>query len=146
MAIAQHIRRRDYSSASTDRDTELNDNSLSFDRQIYQRLGDLFQNRSLVTPVVPRDNFDRWLLDMNKLSDAKTAGDISSIDQSIIEFDEYLSTLNYTDNIYPFLQDFFETVPWLSIDSQTEFRILVDESDNTYLTDTNDEEVLVSFT
>ena len=60
----------------------------------------------------------------------------------MIALDEYLGSLGVSED-YPYSKDFVSITPLIDPEVATAVRILVDESDNTYLVDGN--EVLVQY-
>ena len=145
-----YLRRRAHSnSASANEAIEIlnkpDGSNLAFLKGIYERLGSLTDNKSITTPTSSSSIFEEWLLDMNDLWNSKYypglyIGDIPSND--LITFDAYLGTLGLTDE-YPFTDSTYNLKAWLEIDDPAEMRVLVDESDNTYLVDGTD--VLVKY-
>lgn len=147
-----YIKRRDYGQGASDQEQTVDvsaNKELSLDRLIYRRIGSITDNKSLVEPVLPTTDFNRWLLDMNNLHLHKyyplLAVNKPIPTPDVVALDEYLGTLGDTE-VYPFSQDTYNQEVWLDIDSQTEHRILIDKSDNTYLTTNNGTEVLVVYT
>ena len=146
-----YLRRRAYSnSTSANEAIEIlnkpDGSNLAFLKGIYERLGSLTDNKSITTPTSSSSIFEEWLLDMNDLWNSKYypglyIGDIPSND--LITFDAYLGTLGLTDE-YPFTDSTYNLKEWLSTETEPEYRILTDKSDNTYLTDGTD--VLVVYT
>ncbi len=149
----QKVIRRDYGQGASTQEANISDSAtpsigsdeLLIDRLIYKRMASLTDNKNLTTPDTPDTDFHRWLLDMNNLWQHKYypllhTGPTPTPD--IKALDEYLGTLGVTET-YPFSEDTFHLTDWLSQESRSEYRILVDITDNTYLTDGDD--VLVSY-
>jgi len=65
--------------------------------------------------------------------------------ESIIATNEYLGDLGNVVE-YSYSKDFVNIAPWVDHSSQSEYRILVDDTDNTYLVDPADNTVLVKYT
>ncbi len=141
------IVRRDLSQGAGKAEQKLDTDELQLDRLVYRKMGSRTDNRSIVTPLSADSDFHRWLLDMNNLYDYKYyptmySGPIPTPD--ITALDEYLGSLGLIEE-YPFKEDTFELDEWVNIHSQPEYRYLVDESDKTFLTDSNSTEVLVVY-
>ena len=141
------IIRRDYGQGSGKEEQKLNDDELLLDRLIYRKMGSLTDNKTILTPATNDSDFHRWLLDMNNLHNKKYYPSFTGVEPTpdLIALDEYLGSLGITET-YPFQQDTYKVDSWLDTIGQTEYRILMDEDDNTYLTDTNGDEILVSYT
>jgi len=142
------IIRRDYGQGSDSQEQKKKADELLLDRLIYRKIGSLTDNRSIVTPLEKDGDFHRWLLDMNNLHNHKYYP-MLTVDEPIptpdlTALDEYLGTLGQTE-LYPFDEDTYKVDSWLEQLPQQEYRILVDESDNTYLTDSAGAEVLVYY-
>ena len=139
------IIRRDYGQGSGKQETKLKTDELLIDRLAYRRLGSLTDNKMLTTPISASGDFERFLLDMNALHNHKYYPSLVTKQPTpdLIALDEYLGTLGITE-IYPFSEDTYKVEPWAVIGVQSTYRILVDESDNTYLVD--GDEVLVAYT
>ena len=119
---------------------------LLLDRLIYRKIGSLTDNKLLVTPDSADTDFHRWLLDMNNLHNKKyyplLSEDLPLPTPDLVALDEYLGSLGVTED-YPFLDDTYNVLAWLKIDYEPDGRILIDITDNTYLTDSNGTEILV---
>jgi len=131
------------------------DRNLIAERSIYQRLGSLVFNKTISDDYnndrLPAE-YKEFLDAMNALhAQIKTIGsspdDIEySSPGSIALIDEWLGSLGINLD-YRYSKDFVNIPQWIDMEGgQTEYRILVDKSDNTYLTDSNGNEVLVSYT
>jgi len=122
-----------------------------FDRAFYQYLGSLVKNKTLLddyqNEVIPLE-YRRLLDEMSDLCTKRNyplLGADIVIEEGIVALDEYLGTLGI-DLTYPYEKDIVNISAWLEINSQTEYRILVDLKDNTYLTTSNGNEILVVYT
>jgi len=122
---------------------ETGTDKLNMSRATYQKLGSLVKNKSLVDDYdsgsLPAE-YIRVLDELNNLF-LKTnypllSGDLV-IEPGIIELDEYLGTLGIDDN-YRYSKDFVNIPAWMESEDPAEMRVLVDNSDNTYLTDGTD--------
>ena len=143
------IIRRDYGQGSGKEEQKLNDDELLLDRLIYRKMGSLTDNKVLQSPTSDDSDFHRWLRDMNAYHNkiyypGLTAGDPEPT-PDLVALDEYLGSLGITE-IYPFSQDTYKVESWITTESQPEYRVLTDKTDNTYLTDSSGTEVLVSYT
>ncbi len=138
--------RRNFGQGSGTQEQKLRDDELLLDRLIYRKIGSLTDNKLLVTPDSSDTEFHRWLLDMNNLHNKRNYPLISAGDPEptpdLVALDEYLATLGQTEK-YPFPQDTYNVESWLEIDDPEPERVIVDTSDNTYLTDSNGTEVLI---
>ena len=143
------IIRRDYGQGSDSQEQKKKSDELLLDRLIYRKIGSLTDNKSITTPLEADGDFHRWLLDMNNLHNKKYYPALSSDEPTptpdLEALDEYLGTLGQTE-LYPFAEDTYKVEPWITTSSQIEYRALVDENDNTYLTDSNGNELLVYYT
>ncbi len=139
--------RRDYGQGSDTQEQKKKTDELLLDRLIYRKIGSLTDNKGIVTPASKDSDFHRWLLDMNDLHNYKYYPLIATTQPTpdLTALDEYLGTLGVTE-IYPFTEDTYKVKPWLTIEDQSTYRVLMDTSDNTYLTDTNGDEILVVYT
>ena len=136
----------------TKKDTTLDsDSNVVLARSIYQNLGSLIKNTTILDDYnngrLPQE-YKRFLDEMNdlfiKLNYPELGKDIV-VKEGIAETDEYLGDLGIIQE-YFYSKDTVNIPAWLAIDSQTEYRILVDESDNTHLVDLSDDTVLVYYT
>ena len=124
---------------------------LKFSRQFYQLLGSITKNRVLL------DDFDRDLLplefvrfldDMNALwlhtyyPLLAQEKNIKYPSEEIIAIDEYLGRLG-VDEDYFYSKDIVNIDSWIDPAHLDNERILIDITDNTYLTDSNGTEILV---
>ncbi len=125
--------------------------TLDMSRLTYQSLGSLVQNKKLLE--LYNDNrlpleYRRVLDELNDLYLKNNYGSLGAhiiVEDGIIALDEYLGTLGIGID-YPYSKDAANIDAWIDIASQTEYRILVDSRDNTYLTTNNGTEVLVVYT
>ncbi len=142
------IIRRDYGQGSDTQEQKKKTDELLLDRLIYRKIGSLTDNKSIVTPPEKDGDFHRWLLDMNNLHNHKYYPNLTADEPiptpDIEALDEYLGTLGQTE-LYPFDEDTYKVEPWVDIEDQVAYRVLVDETDNTYLTDSAGVEVLVYY-
>ncbi len=121
-----------------------------FDRAFYQYLGSLVKDKTLLNDyennAIPLE-YRRMLDEMNDLHIKKNypiLGSETIIKDGIIALDEYLGSLG-VDLTYPYEKDVVNIPAWLDVIEQAEVRVLVDMSDNTYLTDNNGTEFLVRY-
>ena len=135
--------------------------TIKMSRATYQKLGSLLKNKELIirgidgsiTGGTYTDNeligeYRRILDELNDLYIKRYYPELGKdivIKDGIVELDEYLGTLGVGID-YPYAKDTLDIPAWLHVDSQTEYRILVDSRDNTYLTTNNGTEVLVVYT
>jgi len=124
--------------------------SLILSRAIYQRLGSLEGNKDISedysNEAIPAE-FRRLLdvfddIQFNKSFPEALQRDVPA---EFTDLDIYLGSLGVTEE-YHYGKDFVNITPWLDAEAQSEYRVLMDESDNTYLTDSNGTEVLVYYT
>ena len=122
-----------------------------FDRTFYQYLGSLVKAKTLVEDYnnnkLPLE-YRRFLDDMNTLYLKKNypvLGVDLKVKPGIEKLDEYLGSLGLMED-YPYSKDAVNIPAWLQIDSQPEYRVLVDMADNTYLTTNNNTELLAVYT
>ena len=125
--------------------------SINMSRLTYQNLGSLVKNKQLTSLYNAGElpgEYIRVLDELNnlflKMNYPLLHGGLVIAD-GIVELDEYLGSLGISEE-YPYSKDAIDISPWVTIEAQTEYRILVDESDNTYLTTSNGAEVLVTYT
>ena len=138
------------------------DNELLFGRELYQTLGSLLKNKDVATRDVDTgavtinwekvtEEFASFAEDVNNLwlhtyyPELAIANNIPTPTPQIILVDEYLGNLGVSQE-YNYIKDFINVTPWLDITKQSEYRVLIDEDDNTYLTDSNGDEILISYT
>ncbi len=125
--------------------------ALNLSRSTYQKLGSLVQNKSLSSAYANGELTPEYVRVLDELNDLylKTSYPMLYghlvIEPGIVELDAYLGSLGI-DEEYPYSKDAVDIPAWIEADSQTEYRILVDERDNTYLTTNNGSEVLVYYT
>ena len=117
---------------------------LILNRSIYQRLRSLINNQTILDDYnngrLPGE-FVRLLDRMDTISD-----DTIISDPEILLLDEYLGSLGVTVE-YFYSKDTVDIPQWIAdFGTQTEYRILVDESDNTYLTTNSGSEILITYT
>ena len=124
---------------------------LDMSRLTYQALSSLVQNKKLLElydnnrlPLEYRRVLDE-LNDLYLRNNYGSSGANIVIKDGIIALDEYLGTLGIGID-YPYSKDATNVDEWIYNSVQTEYRILVDGSDNTYLTTNNGTEVLVIYT
>jgi len=136
----------------TKKDTTLDsDSNVVLARSIYQNLGSLIKNTTILDDYnndrLPQE-YKRFLDEMNdlfiKLNYPELGKDIV-VKEGIAETDEYLGDLGVIQE-YFYSKDAVDIPAWVTTDSQSEYRILVDESDNTHLVDLSDDTVLVYYT
>ena len=127
------------------------DNSIVMSRSIYQNLGSLIKNKTILDDYnngrLPTE-YVRFLDDMNdlflKLNYPDLAVDLV-VEEEIPAVDEYLGDLGISETYY-YSKDTVDIPPWVITGAQGEYRILFDESDTTYLVDPSDGSVLVAYT
>ena len=127
------------------------DNNVKFSRMFYQHLGSLVKNKTLLDDynsgkLAPE--YVRFLNDMNDLFLKRNypllATDIV-LEEAVTATDEYLGDLGITQD-YHYSKDAVNIPAWIDSYRQSEYRILMDTSDNTYLVDPADGTVLVAYT
>jgi len=120
-------------------------------RATYQKLGSLIKNKTITTQYENNElagEYKRVLDELNDLYLKYNYPELAkgiAIKDGIVELDEYLGSLGI-DTDYPYTKDTLDIPTWLESTDQTEYRILVDNTDNTYLTTNNGAEVLVVYT
>jgi len=124
------------------------DEHIGMNRVVYQLLGSLVKNRKLEDsynsdelPGVYRDMLDQF---NNMTFNNKGVGTPLDVKPGFKELDTYLGALGITRD-YPYVKDIIDIPPWVNELNQTEYRVLMDFSDNTYLTDTANN-ILVVYT
>ena len=138
--------------------TELTDGDLLLSRATYQTLGSLIGNREIATRNQDgsytihyeklTEEYTTFLEDMNNLwihtyyPDLAILNNIPEPTDAVKVADEYLGDLGIIRN-YSYSKDTVNIGSWLDVESQASMRVLMDESDNTYLTDVD--EVLVLY-
>ena len=134
---------------------------LLLSRAVYQTLGSLIGNREMATLELDgsytiyydklTEEYTTLMEDMNNLwlhtyySDLAVANNVPQPSPSIVTTNEYLGDLGETVT-YSYSKDFVNIPAWTKANPQTEYRILVDATDNTYLVDPADGTVLVTYT
>ena len=121
------------------------------ERIFYQKLGSLVSNKKL--DILYAENklpleYRRFLDEMNELYLKKNYPILGAdivVKPGIEELDKYLGSLGLTED-YPYSKDTIDIPAWLEIDTVPEYRVLIDTTDDTYLTTNNDTEVLVIYT
>lgn len=141
------------SSRVTKRTPELeSDNNLDvrISRSTYQKLGSLIKNQNILEQYNNGElvgEYKRLLDDLNDLHLVKNYPDLAVdvvLSEGIEELDEYLGSLGI-DIEYSYDKDTVDIGSWLSLEGRTDTRVLMDFSDNTYLTDSSGTEVLVRY-
>lgn len=141
------------SSRVTKRTPELeSDNNLDvrISRSTYQKLGSLIKNQNILEQYNNGElvgEYKRLLDDLNDLHLVKNYPDLAVdvvLSEGIEELDEYLGSLGI-DIEYSYDKDTVNIGSWLSLEGRTDTRVLMDFSDNTYLTDSSGTEVLVRY-
>ncbi len=133
----------------TKRTPNVEDGVLGMSRHTYQMLGSLVQNRGLTdlynNGELPKE-YMRTLDDLNdlflKANYPELHGDLE-IKSGIMELDEYLGSLGLSE-VYPYSKDIVNIPAWVSIEDRSEYRYLIDTSDDTVLMD--GDQVLVIYT
>ncbi len=122
--------------------------SIHMSRDIYQKLGSLVKNKTLVAQYDSgslTNEYSRVLDELNnlflKMNYPKLHGNLVIAD-GIVELDEYLGSLGIDDN-YRYSKDFVNIPQWMESEDPAEMRVLFDFSDDTYLVD--GDEVLVIY-
>ena len=125
------------------------DSTLGISRHLYQLLGSLVGGRILSTAyndgTLPKE-YIKLLDDLNILHLVKNYPELSEgliVPEGIAELDEYLGSLGVSED-YSYSLDTVNIPAWLDVGSQSEYRVLMDTSDNTYLVDGS--EILVAYT
>ncbi len=125
--------------------------AVGMSRLTYQMLGSRVQCRTLVEDYnngnLPKE-YIRLLDELNDLYLTINYPELAAgivVREGIAELDSYLGSLGITED-YPYDKDAVNIPAWLSIDTQPEYRHLVDESDKTFLTTNNGTEALVVYT
>ena len=124
--------------------------NIKLDRVIYQYLGSLIKNKNLMNLYdankIPLE-YRKFLDEMNDLFMAKEYSefgyDINDVKKEIIMLDQWLGALGQTEE-YSYSKDWINVKDWIDSSFENEpIRVLVDMSDNTYLTDSAGTKVLV---
>jgi len=124
---------------------------IKMSRMFYQFLGSLVKNKTIIEDYDSDKlslEYKRFLDEMNDLFIVKNYPELSSgiiLSENIVEIDQYLGELGVLSE-YEYSKDIVNIPSWIDIIKQAEMRILFDESDNTYLTTSNNQEVLVQYT
>jgi len=127
------------------------DGKISMSRLTYQALGSLVQNKKILELYNENKLPLEYLRTLDELNDLYLKRnypglyDGSMIKDGIVALDKYLGSLG-VDIEYPYSKDAVDIAAWLYVESQTEYRILIDETDNTYLTDGSANVVLIYYT
>jgi len=146
-------------SEATVKQDNLSGGDLLLSRATYQTLGSLIGNREIATRNQDgsytihyeklTEEYTTFLEDMNNLwihtyyPDLAILNNIPEPTDAVKVADEYLGDLGIIRN-YSYSKDTVNIGSWLDVESQASMRVLMDESDNTYLTDVD--EVLVVYT
>jgi len=145
------IVRRDYGQGAGKQEALLNapGNELAIDRMIYRKMGSHTDNKVLTTPSSNSTDWERFLLDMNKLHNKKYYDDTILVTADLVALDKYLGQLGVSE-IYPFKQDTYNSPNVLKDIPQTEYRVLsvmdTNGNDIEHLVDLSDDTVLVYYT
>jgi len=132
-----------------EQESDLNED-IRINRNTYQQLGSLAQNKTLVTLYNEGKlaaEYIRLLDELNDLYIVKNYPELASeitLADYIEELDEYLGSLGVSIE-YEYEKDKVNISPWLAVDRRTPTRVLTDETDNTYLTTSSGTEVLVRY-
>lgn len=145
-------------SEATVKQDNLSGGDLLLSRATYQTLGSLIGNREIATRNQDgsytihyeklTEEYTTFLEDMNNLwihtyyPDLAILNNIPEPTDAVKVADEYLGDLGIIRN-YSYSKDTVNIGSWLDVESQASMRVLMDESDNTYLTDVD--EVLVLY-
>ena len=125
--------------------------TVEMSRATYQKLGSLLKNKTLLTQYENNELVGEYKRILDELNDLYIKHNYPELGKDIVvkagiaELDEYLGSLGIGID-YPYAKDALDIPAWLEGSSQTEYRILVDSRDNTYLTTSNGAEVLVVYT
>lgn len=107
----------------------LNDSKLKFPRILYQRLGSLVKNRTLLDDYnngrLPLE-YVELLEQLNVYHAEKYYNSENNTPEYIKELDVYLGSLGITEE-YHYSKDTNNGELWLTVTSQSEYRILMDE-------------------
>lgn len=107
------------------------DNRLKFPRIVYQRLGSLANNKTLLEDynngTLPEDLVD-ILEKLNVYHNEKYYISTTTTDDSIKLLDEYLGSLGNTET-YPYEKDSVNIGEWIDIEAQPTYRVLHDSGD-----------------
>jgi len=125
------------------------DNTLIMSRALYQRLGSLVANKTIL------DDYNNGKLPKEYVEFLDACEDINfnqsfpdaaqrTVEPNWSLLDEYLGDLG-TISEYAYSKDLVNIPEWLSSTEQSEYRVLMDTSDNTHLTDSSGAEILVSY-
>ena len=137
------------------------DDDLLFSRGIYQILGSLTRNRDMATvetdgsitihwELLPPE-YEVFVVEMDRLwqhtfyPELAVSQNIPLPTPATIKANEYLGNLGVTQE-YFYSKDVVDIPAWVDTDGQTEYRILADFDDNTYLVDESDNTFLVKYT
>ena len=92
-------------------DARISGEELGLDEQIYRKLSSLTDNKSLVEPTGPDSEFDRFLIEMEKIHSGE------AVSEAITLLDKYLGNLGDTAD-YPFRDDTYVSEAWLDVNAQ----------------------------
>jgi len=123
---------------------------ININRSTYQYLGSLVKNKKLLelynNNQIPNE-YRRVLDELNDLFikvNYPSLGLDIVVEPGIVELDEWLGNLGIIQE-YPYNKDSVDIPVWIPSEALTEVRVLIDKSDNTYLTDSSGTEVLVRY-
>lgn len=125
------------------------DSSILLSRSLYQRLGSLILNRNISldynNKTIPGE-FVEMLDAFDTITQNQKFPNLpqTPVDEHWLKLDEYLGDLGVTES-YAYSKDTRDIPAWLDTEFRPDYRILVDVLDNTYLTDSNGDEILVIY-
>ena len=134
---------------ATNDDVQVGDGNIRMARSIYQRLGSLVLCKKILDDYendkLPGE-FKDFLDAFDDITFNKSFPDEPQrdIEYNWLLLDEYLGNLGSVQE-YEYSKDIVNIPAWSSTVKQSEYRVLVDTSDNTYLTTNGGTEVLVSY-
>ena len=98
------------------------------DRVIYKKLSSLTDNKSLTAPTGPDTEYDRFLIEMEKIHSGL------EVTEAMTLLDNYLGTLGVTEE-YPFSDDTYSSSEWISLGEQEAYRNVVSTATDNIIVD-----------
>lgn len=116
------IRVRTSQDAMKGRESDIQGENLVMDRVVYKILSSLTDNKVITNPTGTDSEYDRFLLDMEKIHRGET------VHEATDALDEYLALLGVTEQ-YPFPQDTYSLAQWITYPTQEPYRNVIAKVD-----------------
>ncbi len=115
------------------------ENEVLMPRFIYSKLGNYTNQKTITIDDMETENneYKFFIMQMQRLAEMIRRKEIPSKKyENIQKLDEYLGGLG-TDEFYPFADDIYGMVPWLNVETKSEFRNVISKKRGTNGIETN---------